>query len=261
MKHEIEFKDFEASEITRKHIEELIKRLEKRMGKFSPDEVFLRLKVEENSAHKLYTAVLALDLPAKIMAAREQTRQPELAIGSVFDEIERQLADYKASIRGERLWKRLAGRKELRQTNSGAHPLGPQDPESFFALVNPHLKAVDDFVSHEISYAEATGDLTPAELTAEDIVDAALLRAHQEFIENPARGDVRSWLMKLAIEQLDSEIKRSTSERASTIHIEENVPETPPAEEVSTLGDEILDFYQPDEKLKVEDIIPAPSTK
>jgi hypothetical protein len=83
------------------------------------------------------------------------------------------------------------------------------DAESFFALVNPHLKAVDDFVSHEISYAEATGDLASGEFTAEDIVDAALLRAHQEFVENPARGEARSWLMKLVVEQVDSEIKRS----------------------------------------------------
>ena len=45
-------------------------------------------------------------------------------------------------------------------------------------------------------------------------------------------------------------------------HIGDDVPETPPAEAVSTLGDEILDFYEPDEDLKLEDIIPdfdAPS--
>jgi DNA-directed RNA polymerase specialized sigma24 family protein len=39
------------------------------------------------------------------------------------------------------------------------------------------------------------------------------------------------------------------------VQIEEDVLETPPAEEVSTLGDEILDFYQPDEDLKLEDLI------
>jgi actin-like ATPase involved in cell morphogenesis len=41
-----------------------------------------------------------------------------------------------------------------------------------------------------------------------------------------------------------------------TVSIEEDIPETPPTQEVSTLGDEILDFYQPDEDLKVEDIVP-----
>jgi hypothetical protein len=56
--------------------------------------------------------------------------------------------------------------------------------------------------------------------------------------------------MKLVVEQVDSEIKRSISERARTVPIEEHIPETPPAEEVSTVGDEILDFYQPDERFE-----------
>jgi hypothetical protein len=112
MKHNIEFKDFGiVGEKPGSILRSLIKRLEKRPGSFSPDEVFLRLTVEENSAHKLYTAVSTLDLPGKIMAARDQARQPDLAIGSVFAEIERQLADYKSSMRGERLWKRLARRE------------------------------------------------------------------------------------------------------------------------------------------------------
>jgi RNA polymerase sigma factor (sigma-70 family) len=127
---------------------------------------------------------------------------------------------------------------------------------SFFSLVSPHLDAVGDFVRHEVGYAEATGDLIRGEVTAEDITDAALLRAYHEFIKDPARGDVRSWLLKLAVEQLEKVIKRSRWERTRTVRIEEDIPETPPAQEVSTLGDEILDFYQPDEDLKLEDVVP-----
>ena len=40
------------------------------------------------------------------------------------------------------------------------------------------------------------------------------------------------------------------------MHIEKRVPETPPAEEVVTLGEEILDFYEPDQALKLEDVFP-----
>jgi hypothetical protein len=45
-------------------------------------------------------------------------------------------------------------------------------------------------------------------------------------------------------------------ERAQSVAIEEDMPETPPEEAVATLGDEILDFYQPDEDLKLEDLVP-----
>ena len=87
-------------------------------------------------------------------------------------------------------------------------------------------------------------------------MDAVLLRAYHEFVKQPAERDIGGWLIELAKEQLRREVKRLKSERNRTVHIEEDIPETPPTEEVSTLGEEILDFYQPDEDLKLEDIFP-----
>jgi DNA-directed RNA polymerase specialized sigma24 family protein len=40
------------------------------------------------------------------------------------------------------------------------------------------------------------------------------------------------------------------------VHTDEDVPETPPEELVSRLGEETLDFHEPDEDLKVEDLVP-----
>ena len=76
-------------------------------------------------------------------------------------------------------------------------------------------------------------------------------------MKHPLDERVRGWLIRLAGEYLDAEVKRFASERQrASVHIEDDVRETPPAEAVSTLGDEILDFYEPDEDLKLEDIIP-----
>ena len=88
-------------------------------------------------------------------------------------------------------------------------------------------------------------------------MDAVLLDAHRQFVKHPPDERLRGWLVRLAREHLDSEVKRFASERRRTsAHIEDDIPEKPPAEAVSTLGDEILDFYEPDEDLKLEDIIP-----
>ncbi|HEV8342815.1 MAG TPA: sigma-70 family RNA polymerase sigma factor [Candidatus Binatia bacterium] len=128
--------------------------------------------------------------------------------------------------------------------------------EQFFSLVGQHLNGLYEFVRHQIAHFESVGDLAPRELTPEDVVDATLLRAYREFVKDPAGRDMRSWLIDLAAKQLETEIKRLKSERDGTLHIEEDIPETPPEEEVKTLGEEILDFYQPDEDLKLEDVIP-----
>ena len=57
-----------------------------------------------------------------------------------------------------------------------------------------------------------------------------------------------SWMLK-------STLRKRQRER--TLHLEDYGPETSVSEEVSTLGDEILDFYQPDGDLKIEDIVPG----
>ena len=94
-------------------------------------------------------------------------------------------------------------------------------------------------------------------MTRDDVVDAVLLDAHRQFVKHPPDEWLGGWLVRLAREHLDGEVKRFASERQRTpTHIEDDVPETPPAEAVSTLGDEILDFYEPDEDLKLEDVIP-----
>ena len=128
--------------------------------------------------------------------------------------------------------------------------------QQFFSLMGRHLSGLYHVVRHELAYREAVGDLLPGEVAVEDVVDAVLLSAYREFVkESPARR-LGSWLIERARQYLAAEVKRSRSERKRTLHIEEDVPETPPQQFVSTLGDEILDFHEPDEDLKLEDIVP-----
>jgi hypothetical protein len=68
--------------------------------------------------------------------------------------------------------------------------------------------------------------------------------------------NIRSRLVRFARDEVKAAVKRAKIDREGTVHIEEDLPETPTTEQVSTLGDEILDFYQPDEDLKVEDVVP-----
>src|SRR5580765_7436089 len=102
---------------------------------------------------------------------------------------------------------------------------------AFFALVSRHLKGLHHFVRHELRYLEAVGDLTPGTVTPDDVVDAVLLNAHRQFVKHPPTERLPGWLVRLAREHLDAEVKRFASERQRTpAHIEDDVPETPPAE-------------------------------
>jgi ribosomal subunit interface protein len=252
----IEFKNLAAQKTIQQLIKKLITRIEKKIKGLSPDATFLRLRVEENSVRKLYHVSVALELPGKTFPAKEEKRDLQTAVRDAFAEIERQVKKYKSTTRNEPEWKRPARRQELREMNLAAVPDEQRNRELFFSLAAKQLHRLYEFVRHKLAYSESAGDLVRGELTPEDVLDAVLLRAYREFVKRPARGDTGKWLTELATQYLASETKRLKAERALTVRIEEDVPETPPAEEVITLGEEILDFYQPDEDLKLEDILP-----
>jgi ribosome-associated translation inhibitor RaiA len=121
MKHNVEFKHFEPYQKTRNLIEELVKKLDKRTKRFPPDEVFLRLLIEENPVRKLYHVSLTLEIPGKspatkkTLATKEERHDLIETLRDAFDEIERQLEAYKSTLLGEPIWKRPSRREELRR--------------------------------------------------------------------------------------------------------------------------------------------------
>jgi len=62
--------------------------------------------------------------------------------------------------------------------------------------------------------------------------------------------------VQLAREHLAAEVKRLRAWRQRTpARLETDIPDTPPTEWVSSLGDETLEFHEPDEDLKPEDVL------
>ena len=260
MKHNIEFKNFdpdktlETKDGIRKLIETCLARLEKSAKALPPDAVSARVMIEQNLAHKLYHVTVTLEVPEKTLAAKKETHNLAAGIRQAFAEIHRQLDHHKATLRGERQWKQIERRDQVRHNRSKIP--ASELSEVFFEVVKPHLNRLKEFATHVVGLAEDRGDLVPGQLTPDDLVDATLVEAYTEFLMNPTPGNLQTWLIRLATKQLAAEVERTRLDSQRAVHIETDIPETPPREEVTTLGDEILDFYQPDEDLKMEDILP-----
>ncbi|MGH9834491.1 MAG: sigma-70 family RNA polymerase sigma factor [Blastocatellia bacterium] len=257
MLHNLEFKNFTPGPRLRGLVEELVGRLDRHVPDLHEDTAFLRLFVDENAARRLYHVTIVCDLPRRRrLATQEERHDADEAVRAAFAEIERQLEKHKEMINGSHLSKRPARREELRREKTAVLLAEERERELFSTLVERHLQKPYNFVRREIAYHLAVGDLLPGELTVQGVVNGTLLQAYREFVKNPAGREIKNWLLKLAAEKIEARVRRSKAERARAVHIEEDITETPPAQEVSTLGDEIMDFYQPDEDLKLEDIIP-----
>jgi RNA polymerase sigma factor (sigma-70 family) len=115
-----------------------------------------------------------------------------------------------------------------------ARSVEQRDREAFFAQLSRYIDGLYRYARHLLRYHQDLGDLPPGQIDVEDIVDTAVLEAYRELGKARAARDLRHLLMST----------------------EENVPETPPEQEVSLLGEEIFEFFEPDESLKVEDVVP-----
>jgi hypothetical protein len=134
--------------------------------------------------------------------------------------------------------------------------------KSFFS--QDEIKGLYKFVRERLAYHEAIRVLNPGDVAAEDIAGTILLRAYREYAkqsasehgkETRARG-MGPWLEELATKQIQWTIDRLQGARSRGIALQQDSPETPAEEKVSTLGEEVLYFYQPDEDLHVEGIFP-----
>jgi ribosomal subunit interface protein len=257
MKHQVEFKGFEPTDSLRGLIERRLAHLDRISRGLRGDPLFLRCAVEDVPKHKLFRLAITLEVPQRTLAAKEESHDIEAAVRGAFEEIEKQLEAYKSRMRNEHWWKRVERRRALKRGEVEPASTGRvEDPQWFFALAEPHLPTLREVAGHVLRYSEARGDLPQSDLELDDVVDAALARAYGEFVKERLPENIRSRLVRFALDEVKAAVKRAKIDREGAVHIEEDVPETPPTEQVSTLGDEILDFYQPDEDLKVEDVVP-----
>jgi DNA-directed RNA polymerase specialized sigma24 family protein len=214
----------------------------------------VRCAVEEIAVRKLFRVSLTLEVPQKTHA-KQETHAVERGDTRPFDEIETPLESYqirtaRRTMVEERGTRAGAQTVESRRDSFGARGLAVV---LFAGRTAPGKSA--RVVGHALSFVEARGDLPKGYLELDDVMDTALARAYDEFSKDPPSENVCRRLLKFALDEIKAEVTKLKKERTSTVPIEK-IPITPPQEEVSTLGDEILDFYQPDEHPKVEDIVP-----
>ncbi|MBI2876922.1 MAG: HPF/RaiA family ribosome-associated protein [Candidatus Tectomicrobia bacterium] len=256
MKYQITFKNFHGEAHFDSLIEKLTTQLDRHIADFDPEAVFLHGVIEKNSTRSLYRASLVLNLPGRRVVARDEGFEVEATLRQAFLELERQVEKYKSFLRREHVWKRPA-RVETVRRGDWAEPVPIREHER--ALILAHLDIPYNFVRREIAYYLAMGDLIPGELTVEEAVDAVVLQAFREFHQRPMGLELGPWLLKLALEHIDAEVRRLSQERTQVGYMAEEIPEILPGEEVSMEGDEIYEFYYPEEDLRLEEIVPNSS--
>jgi RNA polymerase sigma factor (sigma-70 family) len=137
-----------------------------------------------------------------------------------------------------------------------------REREELFAQLSRYMSGLYRYAHHLLRYYQTLGDLPPGQIDVDDVVDTAVLGAYRELGKGHdlgkagTEGDLRRRLMRIARCYVQNEVGRLIARRELTISTEEPVPQTAPEEEVFQAGEEIFDFFEPEEQLKVEDVVP-----
>ncbi len=211
--------------------------------------------VEKSRHHRhLYRVALRLHLPPrKILVAREDDFDLEVAAREAFNELERQVRRHLSRLRNEAAWKRKGRREALRRLKAQLAGAAPEQRQTFIEAVRPQLRRLENVVRRELAYLRATGDLAPDYPAVRDVLDEALVRAQRQWQPSLDAQALFRVLLRQVIDVLAEEVVRfRRSEEAASL-------------EGSALRDVLADtgedwrteYWQPDEVLRIEDLVPS----
>ena len=242
----------------KEHVREANAALQEMLGSFDSDAVRLEGAVARHGNKPLYRTRLKLLLPGKTLVAMEEADDGADAIRQAFAELRRQVDRFKHLSRNDHLWKRPRRRAQLNSLLTGDASSDREQRKLYVELVQPHLSGLYQFIRRELAYRQAVGDLSPTDIRADEVLDAAIARGFDAFRDRPRQLEILPWLTGLALGILQEEVQahRIRERRVST---EDFAPDD--AMDVSDDEDtQIYEFYQPDEVIRMEDIIPDPES-
>lgn len=224
-------------------------KVERQVQRLPSERVSLRGFVERHSNKRRFRALLLLSVPGRVVVAKEEGASLEPVVKEAFREVVRQLEKHHALLRREPLWKRRERRKAAAlAAKITMVPLEERDREALLGVLGDHQDTVYRFAAHEIAARLAAGDLFPGQVSVDDIVDAVVLAAAQRFTDRPKDLPLERWLMKLVLEQVEREVQR-VREEGGSLRLEE-------ATAMPGSDDGLFEFYQPDEVVRLEDLVP-----
>ncbi|SIR44308.1 RNA polymerase sigma factor, sigma-70 family [Bosea sp. TND4EK4] len=236
-------------------IAEEVRQLEGHLKRFRPELVCLEISVSQTEGKTRIHASLRLQLPSGVIAAQEDGFEIEPVLHKAFADLRRRVDRKVALLKGEPQWKRLARRARIKALLPPAQDMAEAERRTlYFGLIEDHLDAVYDTVRRELTYLEASGSVREGRLDVGDLVDATILKGLERFEQRLAEFSVGNWLTRLAFEIIDAAAREASHALPDSAASLDSEPEAP-AQDPTEADQEMFEFYQPDEALRLEDLV------
>ena len=220
-------------------IERQATKIRKLLPTFRSRDLDVHVHLEQFSTKKQFHVALGLTLPQKAIHVDTIEEEVSTAVLRAFNELRRRVKRFKSQLNREKI--RVRG------------PLPPPEPAGEPALdvgeaVGENLDKIENYIRREIYHRAILQGLPPGILQPQALVDDVFVQVNSRQPARPEHLSVEQWMFQVARRILNQRLQEAF-ESGKDAHIEE------PAKESAQWDDEPLDFFQPDESLRLEDLM------
>ncbi len=251
--------DKQQYKATKKQIRQLVdKHLQPHLAHFNEASIGLHVTLEKQKYNFKVRYQLHLP-PRKILVAKEASENMNSALEGALKELARQAQKHVAKISGRENWKRKQRRQRLKKLKTDIQTLPEEMQKQVKQSFEPLLEKLERYIRHELTYLQANGDLPSNYPTVEDVRDEALLKVQFKWNELEKDNDALYQALIKAVHEVLTEELIQTQLRADDISLQAEVEKDAKDQAEEMVGEEVSEFYQPFERLHIEDITPDPS--
>jgi ribosome-associated translation inhibitor RaiA/DNA-directed RNA polymerase specialized sigma24 family protein len=233
------------------------KQLEPLMSPFK-GEIRMQTTVKRHAKGEAkYSVNLRLHLPRKnILVAHGESTDIHAALTEAENRLLTEVKKAKARLSGQAEYRRKARRLRWRELKAAQAGLPAGGAEQARGGIVPLLPQLERVVRRELAYLRANGELPAEYPSVQDVVDGAVLAVMAHGRPGESADALMRKLLREAFKVLNTETE--ARRRYGEVLSLESSPEPDAADQAEAMvGEEIYEFYQPDESLQLSDIVPA----
>ncbi|HSR67070.1 MAG TPA: sigma-70 family RNA polymerase sigma factor [Acidobacteriota bacterium] len=224
-------------------LKRLINRQAKKIRKFLPtfasQDIDLNVDIERHSKKNQFHVSLSLALPQKSIHCEDIEYNLAAAVNKAFSELIRRIKRFKSKLNREKHWQR--------DPKLNTVPAVTPQPGAYDEY-QMSLEKIENYLRREIYHQVVLQNLPPGIVQPHALVDEVYLEVTANNATRPENLPPEQYMFQIARRLLSKKV-RELRRSADQPHVEE------PGNQSPQWDDEDLHFFQPDESLRLEDLL------
>lgn len=240
MNQKIQLRNVDIAPPLKSLIERHSHKVKKVLPTFPADSVDLHVTLERLPRKNQFRAALVLTLPQNAIRVEDTRDNLTTSVVHAFEELFRKIKKFKSNLNREKFWHRQGVIAEKRG--------GPGPTFVSRDAINRNLQKIENYIRRELLHHSMVEGLPAGLVEPDAVVDEVFVEVASGLDRRPENLALEQWMFQVTRQKLSQRLAAIEEARQ-----EQHVEETPRFS--SRWDDEVLNFYHPDEVLRLEDVL------